>query len=181
MIKRQGHSIDFEIDIVAVRKFGRYGFRIHKCPTLARMGAGSLKSATAQTLLTMALLSALKSATRSACARVFTLNGECKDREQGMSHPRKMKVLVRCSDRVFIEAATDAAHKLSRTKPNRAAKTLWEELAREMRRFSMRFEHVDESKVTACRDWAAKVLPKKTHPCGFPLPEAISTTPETSL
>jgi hypothetical protein len=57
----------------------------------------------------------------------------------------------------------------------RAAKTLWAELTKEMTRFTLLFECVDESKLTAIREFARRVLPARSFPDGFPLPELITT------
>jgi hypothetical protein len=151
-------EFDIQIDLSASRKLGRYGFAIRKCP-LARNGAGMLNGATRDTILTFALIAALKTIPRSTTGR--TANGR----------PWPLRVLVRCSDPTFV-LACGAVNRGQRT---RAAKTLWQELVNEISRFQLRFECVDESKVTTTRDFACRVLPARTFHGGFPLPMLITT------
>lgn len=162
-------SYDIQIDLSASRKMGRYGFAIRKSP-LARSGAGMMHGATMHTLLTMSLCSALKMLSRSVIAKMMVAEGRSPDTKTAIVNPRRLRVLVRSSDTVFI-AACGAVNKGQTT---RAAKTLWAELTKEMTRFTLLFEHVDESKLSAARDFGWKVMPSRTRPDGFPLPTLIT-------
>jgi hypothetical protein len=142
-------EFDIKIDISASRKMGRYGFAIRKCP-LARSGAGMLHGATRDTLLSFALVAALKTIPRR--------------------QPRPLRILVRCSDETFVTACGN----VNRGQRTKAAKTLWQELVNEISRFQLRFELVDESKLSAARDFACRVLPTRTFHGGFPLPQLIT-------
>jgi hypothetical protein len=175
---RPPRPVDIEIDITATKKLNRYAFQIKRSPVVNRLAAGSILSATHHTLLTAALVTALKTLSVHNVARVFVEHREVPDMQTGVDNPpRKLKLLVRCSDKIFIEACTDAANKCGQTsKRVRSAGTMLQELAQEMRRFQMGFALVDENYVTTAREYAYKTMPKRTFRCGFPLPQAISTT-----
>jgi len=151
-------EFDIKIDISATRKLSRYGFNIKRPSLFAKMGAGMLPNATRHTLLAFALISAMKTIPR--------ITGKT-----ASGHARPLRVLVRCSDETFVTAC----HPVYRVEKSRAAKTLWSELVQEMARFQLHFEFCDESKVTAARDFACRVLPTRTVPDGFPPPQLIIT------
>jgi hypothetical protein len=161
---------DLVITIFSCRKTGTYAYSIEGYKPLSRMACGSIPSATTGTLLTVALLSALRSWAPGQSSRLLAAKGEIQPKDKPN---RKLRILVKSSQPHFVEILEHATRTQSvRQQSSRASGHLLDELLLEFQNYEFMFGHASEETFYRLKLWTGQVHKPRLYR-NFPAPTVV--------
>jgi hypothetical protein len=144
-------KFDIFVTIGASPRQGHWGSVIVVNGSRSFRACGRLPQSTAHSLLSIALVSSLKSATRSQVENLLRNKSQ-----------RKLRLQIASEDADYVEALRSLVKVQRPDKPLRASKNLFKDLARQLNRFDCDFALVDsdvDHSVSVLRNWAGQKLP----------------------